>query len=596
MTAETEHSLEPVRRRSFDGAIQRGRVRLRRPLRALGKVLFSSVTRRILILNMLGLVALCSAILYSNQFRQGLIEARQQSLLTEARIISAAIAASATVDMGVITIDPDELLELETGQSLSLRNDAQALQFPINPEKVAPVLRRLTSPTRTRARIYDGDGILILDSRHLYSRGQILQYPLPPLDAKPPGVLERLREGLERWFWRRDLPAYRELGAANGLGYEEVGTALRGSAMTTARVNDLNEVVVSVGVPIQRARPIVGALMLSTEGANIEDTLRGERLNVIRAFAVAATIMVILSILLASTIAGPLGRISEAAMRVRRSPKAKAQIPEFSDRSDEIGHLSRSMREMTDALYKRMEAIERFAADVAHELKNPLTSLRSAVETLPRVKRPEDRDRLIEIVQHDVRRLDRLISDISDASRLDAELARSEADIVDMADLVEAVVRVTNEVAHDDDPQIVFSVDKERQTDLFFVSGHETRLGQVISNLIDNARSFSPRGGEVQVGLASSQGSVILTVDDDGPGIDPANTDRIFERFYTDRPDGEAFGQNSGLGLSISKQIVTAYGGSIVATNRPLGKNERVWTGDRFGAGARLVVKLPAAR
>jgi two-component system sensor histidine kinase ChvG len=251
---------------------------------------------------------------------------------------------------------------------------------------------------------------------------------------------------------------------------------------------------------------------------------------------------------------------------------------------------------MTKALYNRIDAIESFAADVAHELKNPLTSLRSAVETLPLARSDESRQRLLSIIQHDVRRLDRLISDISDASRLDAELARSDAEPVDMARLLEAVVSVANERRRPGDPPIRLSLDRHPSgRDAFLVLGHDSRLGQVFNNLIDNARSFSPPEGSVRVALRRRGDRVEVTVDDDGPGIPPHALDRVFERFYTDRPEEQGFGQNSGLGLSISRQIVEAHRGTIKALNRLAPGGETDEAGEPRRLGARFVVRLPAA-
>jgi two-component system sensor histidine kinase ChvG len=276
---------------------------------------------------------------------------------------------------------------------------------------------------------------------------------------------------------------------------------------------------------------------------------------------------------------------------VRRGIKSRQEIPDFTQRSDEIGHLSGALRDMTRALYNRIDAIESFAADVAHELKNPLTSLRSAVETLPLARTDESRGRLMSIIQHDVKRLDRLISDISDASRLDAELARADAAAVDLAKLLEAVVALANDRRREHDPQILLKIEPHPLGKAAFVTmGHDSRLAQVASNLVDNARSFSPPDGSVQVTLRRIRAEIEFSVEDDGPGIPPHALERIFERFYTDRPD-QGFGQNSGLGLSISRQIVEAHRGAIRAENR-LGQPDE--TGAPRRLGARFVVRLPA--
>jgi two-component system sensor histidine kinase ChvG len=553
---------------------------------------FSSLTRRIVVLNVAGLLALSIGITFLSQFRAGLIDARVQSLLVQGQIIAGAIAASATVETdSSITIDPDKLLELHPGESYGPSEDAlYGFDFPINPERVAPVLRRLVSPTKTRARIYDRDGVLLVDSRSLFGRGDVLRFDLPAPNAEKPGFLERVFIAMRRWLGRGDLPLYRELGPANGRGYPEVSQALNGQNASMVRIDDRGDVIVSVAVPVQRFRAVRGALMLSTQGADIDDMVEAERLAILKVFLVAAGVMVVLSILLAGTIAEPVRRLADAAESVRRRIRSRVEIPDFTRRRDEIGHLSGTLRDMTNAMYSRIEAIESFAADVAHELKNPLTSLRSAVETLPLARSDESRGRLLSVIQHDVKRLDRLISDISDASRLDAELQRQEAAPVDFAKLLSTLVTVANEVKRDDGVNVKLRFEGVGSR-AFLVPGHDSRLGQVVDNLIENARSFSPPGSTVRVTCRRLKNIVEIIVDDDGPGVRPDALDKVFERFYTDRPH-QGFGQNSGLGLSISKQIVEAHGGAIWVENRagPLDAD-----GALTVAGARFVVRLPAS-
>jgi two-component system sensor histidine kinase ChvG len=551
----------------------------------------SSLTRRIVVLNITGLVALSIGIIVLSQFRAGLIDARIQSLLVQGEIIAGAIASSATVETdSSITLDPDKLLNLHPGESYGPNEDAlYGLDFPINPERVGPILRRLVSPTKTRARIYDRDGVLLVDSRNLFGRGDILRYDLPPPSAEKPGFFERAFIALRMWLGRGDLPLYHELGPDDGKGYGEVARALDGQKASMVRINERGDVIVSVAVPVQRFRAVRGALMLSTQGADIDDMVEAERLAILKVFLIAAAVMVVLSILLAGTIAEPVRRLADAAERVRHRIRSRVEIPDFTRRRDEIGHLSGTLRDMTDALYSRIEGIESFAADVAHELKNPLTSLRSAVETLPLAKSDESRSRLLTIIQHDVKRLDRLISDISDASRLDAELQRQEAAPVDFTKLLSTLVAVANEVKREDCVKVTLRFEGGSGRG-FQVPGHDSRLGQIIDNLIENARSFSPPGGTVRVTCRRSRQRVEILVDDDGPGVRPEAREKIFERFYTDRPH-QGFGQNSGLGLSISKQIVEAHGGSIAVENRtgPVGVD-----GEPRVLGARFIVRLPA--
>jgi two-component system, OmpR family, sensor histidine kinase ChvG len=551
---------------------------------------FSSLTRRIVILNLAGLLALVVGILYLTQFRAGLIDAQAQSLVVQGEIIASAVAGAATVETDAITVDPNRLLELQAGESYGPPDDMSGYEFSINPERVAPVLRRLVSPTNTRGRIYDRDGSLIVDSRNLDSRGDVLRFDLPPPAAEKPGIVERAFIAIRTWLGKGDLPRYRELGPENGKGYPEVVTALAGQTASVVRIDDRGRVIVSVAVPVQRSRAVRGALLLQTQGSDIDKKVEAERLQILKVFGIAAAVMVVLSMLLAGTIAGPVRRLADSAEHVRRRIRTRVEIPDFTRRRDEIGHLSGTLRDMTNALYSRIEAIESFAADVAHELKNPLTSLRSAVETWPLAKSEDSRKRLLAVIEHDVRRLDRLISDIADASRLDAELQRQETAPTDLHKLLSTVVTVAKEVKRDNCVAVTLSFEGGGPF-AFVVPGHDSRIGQVINNLIDNACSFSPQNGSVRITCRKLKSAVEIVIDDDGPGIRPDAIEKIFERFYTDRPH-QGFGQNSGLGLSISKQIVEAHGGRLWAENR---------AGPQAAAGeppevlgARFTVRLPA--
>jgi two-component system sensor histidine kinase ChvG len=617
------------------GARLKSRVKSRARLawRATVSRFSSSLTRRIVVLNLGGLLVLVVGFLFLNQFRADIIEARVQSLRTQGEIIAAAIAASAAVETNTITIDPEKLLQLAPGESSAPADgEDESIEFSINPERVGPVLRRLVTPTRTRARIYDRDGLLLLDSRALTSRGVILRSDLADTSAEDTTRLERAWSAVKHWFFPAKRPRVDEPWIGNSKSHPEVDGALRGQTQSVVRVNAEGETIVSVGVPIQRMLAVRGALLLSTQGGDIDTVIAAERWAILRFFLVLAAVMFVLSMSLAGTIAEPVRKLAEAAERVRRGIKSRQQIPDFTARFDEIGHLSHALRDMTQALYNRIDAIESFAADVAHELKNPLTSLRSAVEILPRVKAGASRDRLLEVIQHDVRRLDRLISDISDASRLDAELARNDAEPVDLVALLRAVVSTGEDSPRRTGVKVRLIIGGDRPSDRggsregrYVVLGHDSRLAQVMTNLIDNARSFSEPGGEVRVALRrlgrnpdnelNDEGErIIVTVEDDGPGMPPHALERIFERFYTDRPN-QGFGQNSGLGLSISRQIVEAHRGRIWAENRPAPtgapvSRARAFVNDayaetapedqedeplRHGAGARFIISLPAA-
>ncbi len=606
MTSEAQSGIGAA---GFASRWRRSRWRLRwRKLSRLVSANFSSsLTRRIVSLNLGGLLALVVGVLWLNHFRADIIEARTQSLTTQAGIIAAAISASASAeaDGSAVQVDPDKLLQSTPDAQAAAPSDDDSIEFSVNPERIGPVLRQLVSPTQTRARIYDEDGALLLDTQTLSFRMPTRAAEGRETDAEPQSWLDSL--------WRAVMPPEapphfsRRIGgwATNGKSLSEVADALEGRIASSVSGGD--ETIVSVAVPIRSHGRVRGALALSTLGRDIDKVILSERLGLLRYFGVIAAVMLILSLSLANTIAEPVRKLAEAAERVRRGIKSRQPIPDFTDRADEIGHLSRALGDMTQALYSRIDAIESFAADVAHELKNPLTSLRSALETLPRVKAGASQARLLQVMQHDVRRLDRLISDISDASRLDAELARGEARPVDLAALLEAVVSMLADSPRSRGVELKVAIAETGPGQTYRVLGHDSRLAQVITNLVDNACSFSQPGGEVRIRMSrqrdpvpetfeATANRVVVEVEDDGPGIPPHALERIFERFYTDRPV-EGFGQNSGLGLSISRQIVEAHFGRIWAENRPLSEGAAAADDEtpRHSAGARFVVSLPCA-
>ncbi|HSM95672.1 MAG TPA: HAMP domain-containing sensor histidine kinase, partial [Rhizomicrobium sp.] len=331
--------------------------------------------------------------------------------------------------------------------------------------------------------------------------------------------------------------------------------------------------------PIQRFKAIYGVLMVSTEGGDIDDIVREERLTLIEVFAVALIVMLLSSLYLAGFIAEPIRRLAAAADRVRGGWAGRDTIPRFHERHDEIGDLSESLSAMTQALYDRIDAIESFAADVAHELKNPLTSLKSAIEMFGRTKDEASREKLMEVVRNDVRRIDRLISDISDASRLDAEMGREAPGPVDIGHLLKTIV----EVYEFSIPRGVTLTLSSTLPDGATIIGRDERLGQIFRNLIDNAISFSPDNAAVSIAARAEGSRALVSVADEGPDIPPDNLESVFDRFYTERPAEHGFGKNSGLGLSIARQIVEGAGG-------------RIWAENREPHGARFTVELPLAR
>ncbi|HWK40191.1 MAG TPA: HAMP domain-containing sensor histidine kinase, partial [Hyphomicrobium sp.] len=297
-------------------------------------------------------------------------------------------------------------------------------------------------------------------------------------------------------------------------------------------------------------------------------------------------------LLLARTVAGPIRRLSAAAERVSHNIEARTQLPEYNGRTDEVAQMAQAFQAMTGALCRRIEASEKFAADVAHELKNPLTAARSTAESLSFAKTEEERMHLVAQIQGELKRLNRLITDVSNASRLDAELARKEMRPIDVTAMLHNVVAIFRDIIGDDSRALALDIDNEPYPGAFSVIGDEGRLGQVLTNLIDNAISFSPEGGTVRVAARVAPQLLEISVEDEGSGIPADRLEIIFDRFYSDRPATDTSrGKNSGLGLSISREIILAHGGTITAENRYAPDA----TPDAAPCGARFTVKLPIA-
>jgi two-component system sensor histidine kinase ChvG len=542
--------------------------------------LFSTLARRIVLANLLGLIVLVSGMVWLSQQHAWLITAKYESLKIQGEIIASAIASSALVEReGRLSFDPERLPELEA-MRVPFRDDGfAAMELSLRHERVIPVLRRLIHPTHnTRARIYDRNGKLIVDSSEL----QDLQFPLQlegdlrpgePQEAQP---AERVRiknfwTRLTGFFDRSDLPIYREIGRnASGTSYPEVRQALRGAALPPMLLlTDDQEKIVSLAVPIQRRNAILGALLLSTRPGEIDEIIANERSAMAMLVLLALAASVLASLLLARTIAGPMRRLSEGAERVSRSIHAHTELPNFGNRQDEVGQLSTAVHSMTRSLYRRIESSEKFAADVAHELKNPLTAAQVMAQSLHYARTPEQREQVVAQVLGELKRLNRLITDVANTSRLDAELALQTTAPFDVRGILRTVVASIRATIEDGQHHVALEIqDVPARSDAFIVNGQEINLGRVVTNLLDNALSFSPPGGTVTVRAAALTDGVEISVSDEGPGIPPESIDKIFERFYSDRPQSDRTrGKNSGLGLSISREIVSVHGGRIWAEN-----------------------------
>jgi two-component system sensor histidine kinase ChvG len=534
---------------------------------------------RILAVNVMALAILVGSLLYLGRYQERLVAAEIDALFLQARLSASALGE------GAVVVDEDE-------------------QSILSPLLARLMIRRLVEATGTRTRLYDLDDTLLADSRILLDHsGKVQSERLPPLSARGFWITRMAMaffDGLDTLLERQNFDIYEEETAQRGDQYEIVRKAIDGEA--TSHVWRLPEggLIMAVAVPVQRYKQVLGAVMLSRPDTKVDAAIRSVRLNILEIFGMTLLITVLLSFYLGRAIARPLRLLSLAAEKLHHGQTQSVglagtaklltpeTIPDFSKRHDEIGDLSIALRDMTGALAHRIGAIENFAADVAHEIKNPLTSLRSAVETAERVQDPAMQRRLMLVIRDDVDRLDRLISDISNASRLDAELSRDELQSIDVAQMLKMLVAfydVENETEDEnaeEKPRVVLASIQEND---LFISGVEVRLVQVLQNLISNALSFSPPSGKVTVGAGRAKDEIVITVEDEGPGIPENKTKAIFDRFYSERPKSEKFGTHSGLGLSISKQIVEAHRGRIRAENR---KDEAGKT-----IGARFVVSFP---
>jgi two-component system sensor histidine kinase ChvG len=525
-----------------------------------GRAWITPLTWRILAINLLAPALLGGGLLFLGDLRSGLIQARVTGLIGQADLIGGALGETA--------IRPGE-----TGPSLEGRIARQ-------------VVRRLIGPSDVRARLFDESGDLIADSRSLVAAGRnVATRSIPAI--KPPSTIDAafgwIYDRFAGWWPQaNDVALYEERQDQQAEDYVEVLDALAGYAAAQLRRAENGSFRISVAVPVQGLRKVVGALMLDTDTAAIEAEVRTQQFNILKLFLAALTGTVLLSLYLASTIARPIRQLAQSADQVRWVRGRRLSTSTLTDRNDEIGELAVALRDMTDSLYRRLDAIEMFVADVTHEIKNPLTSLGSAVETLERTADPVKQHRLTAIIIDDLGRLDRLLGDIGAASRLDTELSRTQTEPVDMRHVLRAVINVYRETGSEDDPKLELEIGGDK----LLVAGIGDRMGQVLRNLLDNARSFSPTGGTIWVKAGREQNDVWFSVEDQGPGIPEGKLNAIFDRFYTERPEGEAFGTHSGLGLSISRQIVEAFGGAIAAANL-MDDAGRV-------KGAQFIVRLPA--
>ena len=529
----------------------------------------SPLLRRILLVNLVPLALLLAALLYLDQYQNGLLTAEVGTLREQARIYAGALGEAA------VRADPGENPRLL-------------------PEFARGLLHRLTEPTpNAQAKLYAPDGQLVADSRARAGGAGQDADPLPPAveRGRVVGAIGRMYDRILGWLPHAPAATVLDTGpSAAGADWQpDVRQEVRlagsdqGREMPpyVRRTKD-NRLLVTVAEPVQSARHTVGIVLLTREAREVDDSLLAVRLSILGLFGLALALTVLLSWYLSQTIARPILRLAAAAESMQEGFGRAGAVPQaLLARGDEVGELAAAIDRSARALWARVDAIERFAADVAHEIKNPLSSIRSAIETLRRIDDPGNQRRLLSIIADDVGRLDRLISDISDASRIDAELSRTAPGPVDVAPILSALADIHEATRRDESPKIELAISGRS----LIVLAVEGRLIQLLRNLIVNAESFSPRGGRIGVAADQTPSDVEISVEDDGPGIPDAKLDKIFERFYSERPVGERFGQHSGLGLSISRQIAEALRGSLRAENRKDGSGKVV--------GARFVLRLP---
>lgn len=530
----------------------------------------SPLLRRILLVNALPLALLVAALLYLDQYQGGLLEAEVQSLREQARIYAGAL-----------------------GESAVREGDGDTPQ--IQPDLARPLLRRLTEPTpNAQARLYAPDGQLITDSRvREGSGGAVVTTPLPPA-ANRGAILGTIGSIYDRLL---SILPHQASGPALAVSLNGAGADWQPNVREELRMTGANagremppyirrtqddRLLVTVAEPVLRNRRTAGIVLLTREARDVDDSVLAVRVSILALFALALVLTVALSVYLSRTIARPILRLTMAAREMREGTgRAGTVSKSLLQRSDEVGELAVALTESATALWQRMDATEQFAADVAHEIKNPLSSIRSAIETLRRIDDPAQQRRLLAIIADDVGRLDRLISDISDSSRVDAELSRSTPEAINVVPILSTLAELHDATRHASDPVMVLEAPPGPLT----VRAVEGRLVQVLRNLIGNAASFSPPHGSIRLRAAESGSNVEIAVEDDGPGIPAGKLEHVFDRFYSERPAGEQFGQHSGLGLSISRQIVEALKGRITAENRRDDSGRVV--------GARFTVRLP---
>ncbi len=514
----------------------------------------SSLTNRILRVNLISLLILVVGIIYLDQYREDLIKAELETLSSEVKLISAAFSEGA-------------IRKIKSGDS---NNDA------IISDLAERIIERISKNNESHVRIFDLNKKMIGDSYEVVRKNNAVQREI--LNKKSHNqnsyeIIDELISKIISYFpTRYNLPLYSSVmeTSQNPDLFPDIDVAMKGEISFRAWKDEEGELVLTAAAPIEKEGKIYGTVLVKRDGGNIKEAIIRMQSDILKVFIGAMTVTTLLSLYLAAVIGHPLRKLAISAENVMNSRNREMEIEDLSERNDEIGELSISLRKMTHDLWNRMDAIEQFSADVSHELKNPLSSLKSALETMEKVTKKEQKEKLLDIIHHDIERLDRLITDISKASRLDAELSRDSMEKVKPAEIISSLINAYKKpLERIDDSRNIDNIrliidSKSRNSTIL---ANEVRLTQIFENLISNALSFSPEDGIVTIRIDSNDNDVIISVEDEGIGIPAENLENIFERFYSHRPKHEKYGSHSGLGLSICRQIVTAHKGKIYADN-----------------------------
>ena len=522
----------------------------------------SPLTIKILSINVIAIFVVFTAVLHLDRYEDSLIQTELEGLERQATLFANALSEVAVA-----------------------RNPGTQNYLSIT--AVQNVIDRSALDSPARSRVFGTGGELLADSYRL--PGRVPSVTTKPLASVSPNIF--FQKFLDKFFQdffysttQQHVPNYQQHTIQLARAFPEVISALRGSSIKTVKATTTGRKLLTVAMPIRKKyKPVLGVLLLSSDDKNINVAFNSYQKELIIAVVIAIIITSALSLYLSRSITRPIRRLASAAEKIRSDRNGRHEISEVSERNDELGELSKALTQMTDDLWQRLDAIEKFAADVAHEIKNPLTSIRSAVETASKIKDNEKRDKLLALILDDVHRLDRLITDISDSSRLDTELSREKFTAIDIGKLLLAFYELRTSQKKFGEKNLTLDI-MEGNAELLIL-GHEIRIVQVIDNIVDNAITFSPPHGNINIVVSADTKSVTITIDDQGPGIPKGKLDAIFDRFYSERPPTEKFGLHSGLGLSICKQITEAHNGEITAENR--------LDPQSITKGARFIITLP---